>query len=139
MAAIDASLILDQLTQLSGEIGHLRQLIEKQTQLVSPYQIWIQNLRTPSYRLKHPIPISVVEEDGQYILSFHDVNLFSYGDNLDETLIDLCEEILSYFEALEAEQKELGPLLTKDWDYLKELIQRVPGDYSQTSEQLEGR
>jgi hypothetical protein len=125
MAVIDAQIIYNRLTELNQEIVLLRQLVEEQIRITIPYQIWVQNLRDANYHLTHPIPISVVEEDGQYVLSFHDVNLFAYGDNLNETLDDLCEEIVSYFEALEAEQERLGPLPAKDWIYLKELIQSM--------------
>lgn len=87
--------------------------------------IFIQNLRNPSYRLIQSIPITLVYEQDEVIARYDDVGLYGSGELRQDALNELCESIIDYYETLSEEKNKLGPLPQSHWEFLKEIIQEA--------------
>ena len=68
-----------------------------------PYTIFIENLRHPSYRLRHPIPVLIERNDDTVIATYHDLDMQGTGKDVSKALDDLCAGIIQYYEALKDE------------------------------------
>jgi len=68
-----------------------------------PYTIFIENLRHPSYRFRHPVPVLIERNDDTVIATYHDLDMQGTGKDVSEALDDLCAGIIQYYEALKDE------------------------------------
>ncbi len=92
-----------------------------------PKPIPLENLRDPRYEVMRPIPVVLEVDEGQYIATWYDADLFGYGDIEQEALDDLCESIVSLWEVLKRESaaQGLGDALAKQWAFLQKVIREV--------------
>lgn len=92
-----------------------------------PRQIPLENLRDPLYEVIHTIPVVLEEDEGQYLATWYDADIFGYGASEQEALDDLCESIVSLWEVLKRESSAqgLGDTLTKQWAFLQKMIREV--------------
>jgi len=92
-----------------------------------PRQIHLENLRDPGYEVRRAIPVTLEEDDGQYVATWYDADMFGYGDSEQEALEDLCESIVSLWEVLKRESaiQGLGDALAKQWAFLQKVIREV--------------
>ncbi|MDI6795054.1 MAG: hypothetical protein QME81_19670 [bacterium] len=92
-----------------------------------PRQIQLENLRDSRYEVMRAIPVVLEEDEGQYVATWYDADLFGYGDREQEALDDLCESIVSLWEVLKRESagRKLGKTLTRQWAFLQKVIREV--------------
>ena len=83
--------------------NQIREVAKRQKE--QPYNIFIQNLRHPTYRLRHSIPVSIERNDDTIIATYHDLDMHSKGRNVSEALDELCERIIQHYETLKADEK----------------------------------
>jgi len=85
---------------------------------VQSYTIFIRNLRHPSYRLRHPIPVLIERDSDVIIATCHDIGMYGTGADVQEALSDLCAAIIKYYETLKDD--ELLP--SQKSAFLKQII-----------------
>jgi len=92
-----------------------------------PRHILLENLRDARYEVMRSIPVVLEEDEGQYVATWYDADLFGYGDSEQEALDDLCESIVSLWEVLKRESaaQGLGEALAKQWFFLQKVIREV--------------
>lgn len=92
-----------------------------------PRQILLENLRDLQYEVIHAIPVVLEEEEGQYVATWYDMDMFGYGDSEQEALEDLCKSIVSLWEVLKRESAAggLSETLAKQWAFLQKVICEV--------------
>jgi hypothetical protein len=83
----------------------------------------LNSLRNQRYPLKSPIYVTIEYDGGNVIASFDDVEAFAYSDNEFEAVDLLCEEIVTLYEELVEDRKNLGPLPLKWLSILDNFIQ----------------
>ena len=85
-----------------------------------PVTRWIQNLRHPSYQLRHPVPI-LVESTGDIVTAtYDDVGLSGTGESVEDAIPDLCTKIVEYYEELQANDRQ-----SQDYTFLKHIIEEM--------------
>ena len=90
-----------------------------------PETHWIQNLRHPSYQLRHSIPV-VIERDGDVVIAtYDDIDLYGTGEGVQEAISDLCAAIVEYYEGLKENENRLGTLPTQEYAFLKQMIVEI--------------
>ena len=96
-----------------------------------PETHWVQNLRHPSYHLRHPIPILIERADGTVTATYDDIELCGMGDSVKAAISGLCKKIVARYE-------ELGESAAKSQEYkfLKQIIQEVEPPAWQELKQL---
>ena len=96
-----------------------------------PETHWVQNLRHPSYHLRHPIPILIERADGTVTATYDDIELCGMGDSVKAAMSDLCKKIVARYE-------ELGESAAKSQEYkfLKRIIEEVEPPAWQELKQL---
>ena len=90
-----------------------------------PYTIYIQNLRHPSYHLRCPILILIEYDDDVIIATYHDIDMYGTGADVQEALSDLCAAITEYYETLKDDEGNLGLLTFQEYAFLKQIIVEV--------------
>jgi hypothetical protein len=92
-----------------------------------PRQVLLENLRNLQYEVVRPLPVVLEEDEGQYVATWYDADLFGYGDSEQEALEDLCETIVSLYEVLKRESaaQGLGDPLAKQWAFLQKVIREA--------------
>lgn len=92
-----------------------------------PKHISLENLRDPRYEVTRPIPVVLEEDEGQYVATWYDADVFGYGDSEQEALEDLCESVVSLWEVLKRESaaQGLGGALVQQWAFLRKVIREV--------------
>jgi predicted nucleic acid-binding protein len=98
--------------------NQIREVVKHQKE--QPYTIFIENLRHPSYRLRHPIPILIERNDEFFYATYFDLDMQGTGRNVSEALDDLCAGIIQDYEALKDEPKEIS---AQKYAHLKEIIE----------------
>ena len=91
-----------------------------------PYTIFIENLRHPSYRFCHPVPILIECNDDTVITTYHDLDMQGTGRDISEALDDLCAGIIQYYEALKNEipiEGEQSRISAQKYAHLKLIIE----------------
>ncbi|MBC8230340.1 hypothetical protein H8E77_12400 [bacterium] len=78
--------------------NQIREVVKHQKE--QPYTIFIENLRHPSYRLRHPIPILIERNDEKVYATYFDLDMQGTGRNVSEALDDLCAGIIQDYEVL---------------------------------------
>jgi hypothetical protein len=119
--------IVDQaLHDLQVQVQNMRDLLT-QLRRGYPRQVLLENLRNPQYEVTRAIPVVLEEDEGQYVATWYDADLFGYGDSEQEALEDLCETIVSLWEVFkrEAAAQGLGDSLAKQWAFLQKVIREV--------------
>ena len=103
----------------------MEMIYSKTEHLVAPqsYTIFIQNLRHPSYHLRCPIPILIEYNDDVIIATYHDIDMYGTGVDMQEALSDLCAAIVEYFETLKDDEGNLGLLTSRHYAFLKQIIE----------------
>jgi len=109
-------------TFLSQEVQEIRELFREvvKHQKEQPYTIFIENLRHPSYRPRHPIPILIERNDENVYATYHDLDMQGSGRDVSEALDDLCAGIIQDYEALRDEPKEISG---QKYAHLKQIIE----------------
>ena len=71
--------------------------------------------------MRRAIPVVLEEDEGQYVATWYDVDLFGYWVSEQEALDDLCESIVGLWEVLKRESaaQGLGDALAKQWAFLQ--------------------
>jgi len=87
-----------------------------------PYTIFIQNLRHPFYHLRCSIPILIGYEDDVIIATYHDIDMYGTGSDMQEALSDLCAAIVEYYETLKDDEENLGLLTSQHYAFLEQII-----------------
>ncbi len=107
-----------------------REIVKRQKEAVEaqPYTILIQNLRHPSYRLRHPIPVLIERDDDRIIAIYHDVDMFDTGADVQEALSALCAAIIKYYETLKDNEENTGSLPSQAYAFLKHIIVEVENE-----------
>ena len=59
-------------------------------------------------KLKKPIKVDVIKENGEYILSTRDFNVYAYGENLLEVQEEIRIDMYDLYSSLFLEDKNLG-------------------------------
>jgi hypothetical protein len=92
-----------------------------------PRQVLLENLRNLQYEVVHPLPVVLEEDEGQYVATWYDADLFGYGDSEQEALEDLCETIVSLYEVLKRESaaQGLGDPLARQWAFLQKVVREA--------------
>ena len=91
-----------------------------------PYTIFIENLRHPSYRFRHPVPVLIERNDDTVIATYHDLDMQDTGRDVSEALDDLCAGIIQYYEALKDEipiEGEQSRISSQKYAHLKQIIE----------------
>ena len=116
-----------------------REIAKRQKEAVSvqPYTIFIQNLRHPSYRLRHPIPVLIERDDDIIIATYHDVDMFGTGTDVPEALSNLCAAIIKYYETLKDDEGNVGS--PQEYAFLKLIIVEVEDEGTESDPWLEIR
>jgi hypothetical protein len=96
-----------------------------------PETHWVQNLRHPSYHLRHPIPILIERADGTVTATYDDVELCGTGDSVKEAMSDLCKKIVARYEELRERAAK-----SQEYKFLKQIIQEVEPPAWQELKQL---
>ncbi len=121
--------------ELSGEVqeiwalfretsNQIREVIKHQRE--QPYTIFIENLRHPPCRLRHPIPILIECNDEKVYATYHDLDMQGTGRNVSEALDDLCAGIIQYYEALKDNVSIVGEqsrISSQKYAHLKGIIE----------------
>ena len=96
-----------------------------------PETHWVQNLRHPSYHLRHPIPILIERADGTVTATYDDVELCGIGDSVKAAISDLCAKIVARYEELRERAAK-----SQEYKFLKQIIQEVEPPAWQELKQL---
>jgi len=91
-----------------------------------PYTIFIENLRHPSYRFRHPVPILIERREDTVIATYHDLDMQGTGRDISEALDSLCAGIIQYYEALKNEvpiESEQSGISSQKYAHLKRIIE----------------
>ena len=96
-----------------------------------PETHWVQNLRHPSYHLRHPIPILIERADGTVTATYDDVELCGTGDSVKEAMSNLCKKIVARYEELRERAAK-----SQEYKFLKQIIQEVEPPAWQELKQL---
>jgi hypothetical protein len=83
----------------------------------------LNSLKHPKYRLKAPVHINLEYVEDQVVASFDDIEAFAYAETESEAINQLSDEIVSIYEDLQKDEVNLGPLPSKWWQYLKEIVE----------------
>jgi len=114
--------------ELSSEVQEIRALFRETSNQIrevakwqkeQPYTIFIENLRHPSYRLRHPIPVLIERDDDTIIATYHDVDMWGTGADVQDAISDLCDAIVEYYETLKEDEGNLGLLPSQEYAHLK--------------------
>ena len=96
-----------------------------------PETHWVQNLRHPSYHLRHPIPILIERADGIVTATYDDVELCGIGDSVKAAISDLCAKIVARYEELRE-----SAVKSQEYRFLKRIIEEVEPPAWQELKQL---
>ena len=96
-----------------------------------PETHWVQNLRHPSYHLRHPIPILIERADGTVTATYDDVELYGIGDSVKAAISDLCAKIVARYEELRE-----SAVKSQEYRFLKRIIEEVEPPAWQELKQL---
>ena len=115
--------IQQSLDDISSRLEKIEAISNKLENFVvpQPYTIYIQNLRHSSYHLRYPIPI-LIEYDDDIIATYHDIDMYGTGADVQEALADLCAAIVEYYETLKDDEENLGLLTAQHYAFLKQFI-----------------
>lgn len=113
---------LSELDMVKKEIKKVQEDLGQLRKMERTKNIYIQNLRYPTYVLKSPISIALEFEENQVIASCYDIDMYGSGSNEEEAIDDLCEVIVEYYESLKEDKDKLGPIPRKHWIYLERII-----------------
>lgn len=107
-----------------------RDIAKRQKEAVEaqPYTIFIQNLRHPSYRLRHPIPVLIERDDDMIIATYHDVDMSGTGADVQEALSHLCAAIIKYYETLKDDEDNTDSLPSQEYAFLKQIIVKTEAE-----------
>lgn len=67
---------------------------------------FIENLN--EITLSKPIKVNIEKENGEYISSIENLNLFTYGENLKEVIDELKSDLFYVYKRLFIENLEVG-------------------------------
>ena len=96
-----------------------------------PETHWVQNLRHPSYHLRHPIPILIERADGTVTATYDDIELCGIGDSVKAAISDLCAKIVARYEELRE-----SAVKSQEYRFLKRIIEEVEPPAWQELKQL---
>ena len=104
--------------------NQIREVVKHQRE--QPYTIFIENLRHPPYRFRHPIPILIERNDEKVYATYYDIDMQGTGRNVSEALDDLCAGIIQYYEALKDNVSIVGEeseISSQKYAHLKSIIE----------------
>ncbi len=84
----------------------------------------LNTLKNPHYSLRRPIFITIETEKDTVIASLDDIEAFAYADTEFEAINELCQEIITLYNDLKEDRKNLGVLPKKWLEYLEDVIKR---------------
>ena len=92
-----------------------------------PRHVPLENLRDPRFEVSRPLPVVLEEDDGQFVATWYDADVFGYGDTEQEALEDLCDGIVSLWDVLkrEAAGEGLVESLAQQWAFLRRTSREV--------------
>ena len=83
------------------------------------------NIRVPGYRLTREITIELLEENGESLASFNDLNLTGRGDCEESARRDLGEMLVELFiDMSKTPNKKLSDHLIAEKEFLIDLVQK---------------
>ncbi|GAG71120.1 unnamed protein product, partial [marine sediment metagenome] len=82
----------------------------------------IQNLRSTKLQLRDPLYVVSEYEDGVFVISSDDINLYGYGDTELNAIRDLCKDIEYLYFDLKQSKEKLGEIMKENWEFLKNII-----------------
>ena len=117
--------IQQSLSDISSKLEKIEAISNKLENLFVPqsYTLFIQNLRHLSYHLRCPIPIFVEYDDDIVIATYHNIDMYGTGADIQEALSDLCDAIVEYYETLKEDEENLGLLTSQHYAFLKQIIE----------------
>ncbi|MBM3237010.1 hypothetical protein FJZ31_12030 [Candidatus Poribacteria bacterium] len=117
--------IQQSLNDISSRLEKIESISNKLENFIVPqsYTIFIQNLQHPFYRLRCPIPILIEHDDDIVIATYHDIDMYGTGADIQEALSDLCDAIVEYYETLKDNEGNLGLLTSQHYAFLKQIIE----------------
>ena len=62
-------------------------------------------------------------DDDVVIATYHDIDMYGTGADVQEALSDLCEAIVEYYETLKDDEENLGLLPSQHYAFLKKIIE----------------
>lgn len=73
-------------------------------------------------KLKKPIKVDIVKENGEYILSVRNFNIFAYGKNLLDVQEEIKRDMYYLYSSLFLEDKNLGKPMIELKEKFKEYL-----------------
>ena len=116
--------IQQSLNDINSRLEKIEVISNKLENLFVPqsYTLFIQNLRHSSYHLRRPIPVLIEYDDNIIISTYHDIDMYGTGADVQEALSDLCAAIVEYYETLKDDEENLGLLTSQHYAFLKQII-----------------
>jgi len=117
-----------EIQNLKDQISASMDRITLQSQIIQDLQnrkiIPIQNLRSTKLHLKGPLYVVLEYEDGIFVISSDDLNLYGYGNIELNAIKDFCKEVeYLYFDLKQS--KKLGKIMKENWEFLKNIIKEL--------------
>ena len=85
-----------------------------------PETRWVQNLRHPSYQLRHPVPVLIEKAGGTVTANYDDVELCGIGESVKAAILDLCAKIIAHYEEFKA-----NGVKSQEYTFLKQIIEEI--------------
>ncbi|MEI6126021.1 MAG: hypothetical protein WCQ99_05645 [Pseudomonadota bacterium] len=82
----------------------------------------LNTLKHSKYTLKKPVYITIEKDKNIVIAALDDIEAFAYADTEFEAINNLCVEIITIYEDLKSDRRNLGKLPQKWLEYLEEII-----------------
>ena len=106
------NVLIDQINALSKVIQNL------QNRKIIP----IQNLRSTKLQLKGPFYVVSEYEDGVFVISSDDINLYGYGDTELNAIRDFCKDVEYFYFDLKQSKEKLCKIVKESWEFLKNIV-----------------
>lgn len=90
-----------------------------------PRTVFISDLRDKRFQMVGSLPVSVECNSEKWTVFSHDLDELGYGDDEHEAFDDFRASLIESYLLLKREQKNLGPLQQRHWEFLSRLIREV--------------
>jgi hypothetical protein len=110
---------------LTNEVAMLKCEIQRLHNLRT-YVVPLATLRPEPFQMLHQIPVTIEGDGEDFTATFVEANVSASGETEADAIANFKDSLVSSYEVLEASPPEqLGPLPSRQWDVLQNVIKRT--------------
>jgi hypothetical protein len=112
-------------TELNAQLNRIViELADLKKSINSVNAIQILDLNSDKYKLKHPLSLSIIFENGEYVVEAFDFDIYGQGESEKEALESFKSIFIDYYENLH-NSKKLSKLLISKRISLQQYIDEI--------------